>query len=264
MRWHDFCVRRTMVTDTLAAIRRLIDLECLGAEVTCVAGPSIGTRAVIEGGVGVVAGSIPEVASDDVLVDAEALMANEQSRTLDYGEHRIFISTIAPPPVLVVFGAGHVSQALAVFAKGLGFRVVIVDSRETWATSQRFPDVDEIIVGWPNVYFEAHDLDSRTYVAIMNHDARFEDPVFPKVRNAPIKYLGAMGSRRTHRARIARLAEAGWSDDEIDQVHGPIGLDIGAETPDETAIAILAEMTQVRYGHGSGVSLRGTAGRIHR
>jgi xanthine dehydrogenase accessory factor len=252
-----------MVTDTIAAMQRLVDSEQIGAAITCVAGPAIGERAVIEGGVGIVAGSIPDDVVVDVLADSELLMANEQSRTLEYGDHRIFISTIAPRPVLVVFGAGHVSQPLAEYARSLGFRVIVVDSRKTWATHERFPDVDELIVGWPDVFFADHELDARTYVALMNHDSRFEDPVFPKVHHAPIKYLGAMGSRRTHRSRVERLSAAGWTDDEIGRIHSPIGLDIGAETPEEMAIAVIAEMIQIRYGHGSGLSLRGTSGRIH-
>ena len=249
--------------NTFEAIRRLVDDELIGAEVTCVSGPAIGTRAVVESGKGIVAGSIPDEVRDAVLADAEQLMANEQRRTLDYGEHRIFVSTIAPRPVLVVFGAGHVSQPLASFAGALGFRVIVVDSRLAWTTQERFPDVDELIVGWPDVFFADHDLDARTYVALMNHDARFEDPVFPKVRNAPVKYLGAMGSRRTHRARVEHLESSGWTAEEIGRIHSPIGFDIGAETPEEMAIAVIAEMTQVRYGHGTGLSLQGTAGRIH-
>jgi xanthine dehydrogenase accessory factor len=253
-----------MVNEALAAVGRLVDDERLGASVACVAGPAAGSRAVIEAGVGFIAGSIPDEIRDDVLSDATALMANEQSRTLDYGDHRVFIETIAPPPVLVVFGAGHASQPLSVFARALGFRVFVVDARAAWATPERFPDVDGLIVGWPDVFFADHELDGRTYVALMNHDARFEDPVFPEVRNAPIRYLGAMGSRRTHRSRVERLKAAGWSDEEIGFIHSPIGLDIGAETPEEMALAILAEITQARYGHGSGLSLKGTTGRIHR
>ena len=97
----------------------------------------------------------------------------------------------------------------------------------------------------------------------MSHDPRFEDPVFPAVHGAPIRYLGAMGSRRTHRARLERLASAGWTDEELKAIHGPIGLDIGAETPEEMAVSILGEIIQIRYGHGTGVSLHGTEGRIH-
>lgn len=251
------------LTAPIAAIKRLVESELLGADVTCVSGPSIGERGIVEHGIGVVAGSIPDDIRDDVLADADALMANEQSRTLTYGDHRVFISTIAPPPVLVIFGAGHASQPLAQFVLALGFRVVVVDSREVFATHDRFPGVDEVVRGWPDRYFDNHRFDGRTYVALMNHDARFEEPVLERVKGAPIRYIGAMGSRRTHRARLERLAAAGWSEEETARIHGPIGLDIGAETPEEMAIAIVAEITQVRYGHGSGMSLRGTDGRIH-
>jgi xanthine dehydrogenase accessory factor len=253
-----------MVRDILSAVRSLVDEERLGADVTCVSGPMMGLRAVVDGTGTVIAGSIPPGVSSDVISDAVQLMENEQSRSLDYGDHRIFIHTIAPPPILVIFGASHVSQSLATFAMALGYRIIVVDARAAWATREQFPDVDELLVGWPDVFFADHELDARTYVALMNHDARFEDPVLSKVRDAPIRYLGAMGSRRTHRERVERLEAAGWTADELARIHGPIGLDIGAETPEEMAIAIVAEMTQVRYGHGSGSSLRGTSGRIRR
>lgn len=251
------------MNDTITAIRRLVDVEGVGAEITAVAGPAIGERAVVEQGGTVIAGSIPSEIHDDVIADAEGLMAKEQSRTLSYGDHRVFISTIAPPPVLAVFGAGHASQPLAEFAHSLGFRVIVIDSREVWATRERFPVVDELIVGLPEAFFDDHSFDERSYVAVMNHSAKFEDPVYAKVRGVRVRYLGAMGSRRTHKARVERLAAAGWTEEEIGRIHSPIGLDIGAETPEEMALGILAEMTQVRYGHGTGLSLRGTAGRIH-
>ncbi len=247
----------------LNAIRALVAEERLGATATVVAGPDLGTRAVIDVEQGVVAGGMPEAFAADVLADATQLMAHEQSRTLTYGIHEVYIETLAPPPVLLLFGAGHVSQPLAVMGRQLGFRVIVADARPMWATPERFPDVDELIVAWPEAVLERIELDRRTYVALLNHDPRFEDPVFPSVKDAPVRYIGAMGSRRTHRARVERLLAAGWTEDETNRIHGPIGLDIGAETPEEMALSILAEIVQVRYGHGTGISLRGSEGRIH-
>jgi xanthine dehydrogenase accessory factor len=252
-----------MVTSVIEAGRALVDEERLGAVIRVVAGPDLGAGAVIDAEHGYVAGEVPEAIRADVLADAAALMAHEQSRTLEYGDAKVYIETVAPPPVMLIFGAGHISQPLSRFARDLGFLVVVADARQAWATEERFPDVDRLIVGWPDVVFEEITPDARTYVVVLNHDPRFENPIFPVVKTAPVRYLGAMGSRRTHRARRQRLADAGWSDAELDQIHGPIGLDVGAETPEEMAIAILAEVIQVRYGHGTGLSLRGTDGRIH-
>ena len=141
--------------------------------------------------------------------------------------------------------------------------MIVADARADWATEERFPDVDELIVGWPDAVFEHVPLDHRTYVVLLSHDARFEDPVFPAIHTVPVRYIGALGSRRTHRNRVARLTGEGWSEDEIARIHAPIGIDIGAEHPSEVAVSILAEIVRVRYGHGSGTSLRGREGRVH-
>lgn len=251
------------MVSVLRAVDGLIEAERLGATATIVAGPGVGTKAVIDADDGYIAGSMPEDIASDVLDDAAQLMNHEQNRTLSYAERDVYIETMAPPPVLLIFGAGHVSQPLAIMGKQLGFRVIVADARARWATAERFPDVDELFVAWPDAVFEKFEPDRRTYVALLNHDARFEGPVFPAIREAPVRYIGAMGSRKTHRDRVARLKDAGWSDEELAQIHGPIGLDIGAETPEEMAISILAEIIQVRYGHGTGLSLRGIEGRIH-
>ncbi len=252
-----------MVSEALTAVHRLISNERLGATATVVDGPDLGAKAVIDAEEGVIAGKLPADLIDAVLDDAAGLMEREQSRTLGYGDRQVYIETLAPPPVMLIFGAGHVSQPLATMAQMIGFRVIVADARKTWATEERFPDVDHLIRDWPDRVFEQYQPDRRTYVVITSHDARFEDPVFPALHGVPIRYLGAMGSRRTHRARLERLAAAGWSEEQLKTIHGPIGLDIGAETPEEMAISILGEIVQVRYGHGTGLSLHGTEGRIH-
>jgi xanthine dehydrogenase accessory factor len=191
-------------------------------------------------------------------------MGKEQNKTLTYGDVPVFIETVAPQPVMMIFGAGHNAQPLTTMAKLLGFRVIVADARPMWATDDRFPDADEVVVGWPEDVFAKFTPDRRTYVVLLSHDSRFEDPVFTEVHGKPIRYLGAIGSRRTHQARLERLAAAGWSPEQLDTIYGPVGLDIGAETPAEMAVSILGEIVQARYGKGTGISLRGEDGRIHK
>ncbi len=261
---HHRGVHREVVNgEVLRAVRRLEDDEILGAVATVISGPDAGAKAVIQAGKGFVAGKLAPDISGDVLQDAEELIGREQSRTLEYGDRQVFIETLAPSPVLLIFGAGHVAQPLTRMAKELGFHVIVADARATWATVERFPNVDELVVGWPDEVLDHVELDGRTYVVLLSHDARFEDPVYPVVKDSPVRYIGAMGSRRTHRQRIERLSSQGWTEDDLARIHGPIGLDIGSVTAAETAVSILGEMIQVRYGHGTGLSLRGSVGRIH-
>lgn len=234
----------------------------LGAALTVVEGTDMGAKAVIDRSSGLIAGGGAWM-SREVMEDAEKLMDREESLALTYGDRRILIDVIPLAPVMLIFGAGHIAQPLSVMAGGLGFKVIVADARATFATPERFPDVDELIIGWPEAVLDRVPLDSRTYIVLLSHDARFESPVFKAVRNKPIKYLGAMGSRRTHAARVERLRSHGWSDEEIDSIHGPVGIDIKAKTPEETAVSILAEVIQVRYGAGSGLSLSGTDAPIH-
>ena len=247
----------------IEAIEGLIAGERLGAVATVVAGPGLGSKAVIDFDAGYIAGELPSRVAGDALADARTLMEHEQNRTLRYDDTDVFIETVAPPPHLVVFGAVHTAQSLATIAKHLGFHVTVSDARAAFTTSERFPDADRVLVGWPDDLRDEIELDRRTYVVLLSHDARFEDPVLPWVLDSPVRYIGAMGSRRTSAKRVEKLQALGYSEEQIARIHGPVGLDIGAEQPAETAISILAEMIQVRYGAGTGESLRGTAGRIH-
>ncbi len=251
------------MSDVLDAVADLAKRERLGAVATVVAGPGTGAKAAIDFESGYVAGALPADVAGDVLADARELMDREQNRTLAYGDREVFVETVAPDPHLLVFGAVHIAQPLAAMAKLLGFTVTICDARPAFTTHERFPEADDVVVGWPGEVMDRLTIDRRTYVVILSHDARFEDPVFPVLKERPVRYIGAMGSRRTHAKRSKRLAVSGWSDAEIARIHGPVGLDIGAEQPAEVAVSILAEMIQVRYGVGSGLSLRGREGRIH-
>jgi xanthine dehydrogenase accessory factor len=252
-----------MVTGVLDAISQLKSQERLGAMITVIEGPDMGSVVVTDRADGLIAGDDAPWFDEDVASDARGLMDREESRSLAYGSRRIFIDIIAPSPVMLIFGAGHIAQPLSLFARELGFRVVVADARATWATPERFPNVDELIVAWPDGVFDHIEADRRVYVVLLSHDSRFEIPVFQAVHGKPIRYLGAMGSRRTHGLRVERLVAEGWSDAELATIHGPIGLDLKGRSPAETAIAILAEIVQVRYGAGSADPLRGSNAAIH-
>lgn len=247
----------------LDAVRSLIEGERLGAVVTVVEGTDAGRKAVLDRTGGLVAGWLPAAVADEVIADANQLMDGEQNRTLVYGDRHVYVETVAPQPHLLIFGAVHIAQELCAFAHSLGFRVTVSDARAAFITRDRFPQAHSLAVGWPEDIAGQLLIDARTYVVLLSHDARFEDPVLPLVLDGPAKYIGVMGSRRTHRRRVERLTGAGFTPEQVARIHGPVGLDIGAEQPGEVAVSILAEMIQVRYGSGSGESLTGRPGRIH-
>ena len=251
-----------MVTP-LQAVQEILDREAYGSVATVVGGPELGAKGVLDSEGGLVAGSLPEDILEDVAADAIALQEHEQHRTMSYGEHEVFIETLAPPQEVVIFGAVHVAQALASFAAQMGYRVTVADSRAAFATEERFPGA-RVLVGWPDEIMGDITLDRRTWVIVLSHEKRLEDPVIEMSLKSPVRYIGAMGSRRTHGLRVERLEQKGFSTEDIERVHGPVGLDIGAESPQEVAVSILAEMTLVRYGHGTGLSLRGVEGRVHK
>jgi xanthine dehydrogenase accessory factor len=158
----------------------------------------------------------------------------------------------------------HIGQALASVGSQMGYRVTVVDSRTPFVTEERFPTAHRLLVGWPKDLMDQIHFDRRTWVVVLSHDPRHETPPLEAALKADTRYIGAMGSRRTHDLRVERLRGLGFEDADIQRIHSPIGLDIGAETPQEVAVSILAEMTLVRYGAGSGVSLKGVDGRVHK
>ena len=248
----------------LEAIQQILDAERFGSGITFVDGPSIGTKIVLDSEGSPVAGEFPDGFSKEITEDALVLMNHEQHRTMSYGDHSVFFETLAPSPDLLIFGAVHVAQSLTIFGTRMGYRVSVIDSRSAFASEDRFPEARRVLVGWPADLMDQLHFDRRTWVVVLSHDQRHETPVLEAALKSDARYIGAMGSRRTHKLRVERLQTMGFSEENTDRIRGPVGLDIGAETPQEVAVSILAEMTMVRYGAGTGLSLHGVDGRIHK
>ena len=177
-------------------------------------------------------------------------------------DESVFVEHYAPAPVMMIFGAVDTAQELCRMARQVGFRTIVSDARGKFATRERLPDADDIVVGWPAMAYDLHPPDDATYVVVLTHDARFDEPALGPALRAPVPYIGALGSRRAQDARRRRLLNAGYSEDEIGRIRGPLGLDIGAVTPAETAVSILAEVLAVRADRQGG-PLSQKAGRIH-
>ncbi|MFT9668423.1 XdhC family protein [Streptomyces rhizosphaericola] len=175
----------------------------------------------------------------------------------------LLVECSAPPPRMIVFGAVDFAAALVKAGKFLGHHVTVCDARPVFATEARFPEADEVVVDWPHRYLRGTRTDGRTVVCVLTHEARFDVPLLTEALRRPVAFVGAMGSRRTHEERLRRLREAGLAEHELARLRSPIGLDLGARTPEETALSIAAEIVAVRQG-GTGLPLTGRADPIHR
>lgn len=178
----------------------------------------------------------------------------ESFATADGASLTVLLEVFPRQPKLVIFGGVHVAQSLTLLAHPLGFRTYVADGRSGWLTRDRFPDADELVLGWPDEAFGRIGLDRHTYVVLLSHDPKFDEPAMELALRSPAPYVGAIGSRRTQEKRRAHLREKGFTDAELSRLRGPIGLDLGGNQPMETALAILAEIVAVRGG-GSGQPL---------
>lgn len=174
----------------------------------------------------------------------------------------LLVESSVPPPRMIVFGAIDFAAALVRAGRFLGYHVTVCDARPVFATAARFPEADEIVVDWPHRYLADTEVDARTVLCVLTHDAKFDVPLLELALRLPVAYVGAMGSRRTHLERNERLREAGVTERQLAALHSPIGLDLGARTPEETALSIAAEIVADRRG-GSGVPLAGAHTPIH-
>ena len=245
------------------------------AVVSCIEGPHdrLGRRLVVwndrrAGGLG--SNRLDDAVADDI----RGMLATGQTGIVHYGhdgerrgdELSFFVASQAPRPRMLVFGAIDFAAAVAKVGHFLGYQVTVCDARPVFATRKRFPDADEVVVDWPHRYLtneiEAGKVDARTVVCVLTHDPKFDVPVLEVALRHNFAYVGAMGSRRTHDDRNKRLLDAGMTDEELARLASPIGLDLGARTPEETAISIAAEIIATRWG-GRGARLSSTDGRIH-
>jgi xanthine dehydrogenase accessory factor len=237
--------------------------ERVGCKLLVLPGPPISTL-----------GTLGDPGLDRVVArDAAGELAAGQTGTRHYGlngqarerDVSVFIESFAPPPRMVIFGAVDFTAALARVAKILGYRVTVCDARPVFATPQRFPMADEVVVSWPDKLLAevGPSLRRRDAVCVLTHDPKFDVPAIVSALATEAGYIGAMGSRRTTDERNVRLRQAGVDDEGLRRVMGPIGLDIGARTPEETAVAICAEIIALRTGCGA-PSLRDRQGPIHR
>ncbi len=192
--------------------------------------------------------------------EARALLAVGENALRSFGEHgepvgvevRLFIEAFAPKPVMYVFGAIDFSRAMARIGKYLGYHVTVVDARPVFATKQRLPDADEVVVAWPDEFLSRAPVNARTALIVLTHDVKFDIPLLQVALRTPAGYIGAMGSRRTHANRVEELRRVGISEQDLARISAPIGLDIGARTPEETAISIAAEIIATREQRAGG------------
>ena len=254
------------------ALRDRLRAEEPVALATVVAGANFAAKLLVEPD-GDPLGTLGDPGLDRVVTrDARGQLEAALTATRHYGPHgeareravEVFIEAFAPPPRMIIFGAVDFTAALARAAKLLGYRVTVCDARAVFATPQRFPMADEVVNDWPHRYLVkvGDELRPRDAVCVLTHDHKFDVPAIAAAFDTDVGYIGAMGSRRTHADRIARLRKEGVDDAALGRVMAPIGLDLGARTPEETAVSICAEIIALRTGRGAR-SLRDADGPIH-
>lgn len=202
--------------------------------------------------------------------EARAMLDTGRTGTVEIAEDgsrcpggvTLFVESSVPPPRMIVFGAVDFATALVRVGKFLGYHVTLCDARQVFATRVRFPEADELVVDWPHRYLRRTATDERTVLCVLTHDAKFDVPLLETALRLPVAFVGAMGSRRTHEDRNRRLREVGVTEGELARLRSPIGLDLGARTPEETALSIAAEIVATRRG-GTGVPLTGSGTPLH-
>jgi xanthine dehydrogenase accessory factor len=230
-----------------------IEEERLVGTATVTSGAATGGKVLIDS-TGAIEGDLglPEPLADAVVARGRELLASRQTTsfvaTAGNEEAEVFFELHEPPPRLIIVGAVHVAIPLVAIAKALGFHTVVVDARSVYATRERFPHADELILRWPSEALEEMRLHESTYCVFLTHDAKLDNPALMVALRRPVRYVGALGSKRTHAKRVEALKEAGLTETEIERVHAPIGIPLGGNRPEEIAVSIAAEMVAARHG----------------
>ena len=250
--------RRQIACEEPVALATLLDGKGAGAKMAITAATTIGSFA--QG----------DLLDDNVARDARGFLDEGRSAVRRYSakgetmgdDLRVAIHAFATPPRMVIFGAIDFSAALARQAKEIGYKATIVDARQAFAQSPRFSEHAEVVISWPDLYLQGEQLGPRDAILVFTHDAKFDEPALVEAVKTQAGYIGALGSRRTHEDRTARLREAGMSEEGLARINSPCGLDVGARTPAETAIAVLGEILALRSGRRGG-RLAEASGPIH-
>jgi xanthine dehydrogenase accessory factor len=245
------------MSDLVGRLARLRDERRRAVLFTVLEGGDVGRKLlVVEGGDTV--GDAPH----ELGAHADKILRSGRNRLLDVGGDRVFAEWYGPPPRLLVYGAVDTAEALCAAAKLLGWRTIVADARAKFATRERIPSADELVVAWPEEALARVAPDHQTAVVVLTHDDKFDEPALRGALATEAFYIGALGSRRNQERRRGRLLAAGADETELERISGPCGLDIGAGTQEETALSILGEILAVRAGRGGG-RLRESPRRIH-
>jgi len=240
------------------ALKAAIETEQPVVVATLIGGTEpVGAKLLIREDSSTLGGLGDDVPQQDVIRDALTMLDRHETGIRTYpsssGDLEVFIESYPPPPVMFIVGAVHIAIPLVTFAKTLGFRAVVVDARGAFATEERFAHADELVLAWPDEALEGR-LNSNSYVVLLTHDPKLDDPAILMALRSPARYIGALGSPKTHAKRLERLRAEGMSEEQLARLYAPVGLPLGAETPEEIAVSIIAEIVAAQHGRRVTVS----------
>ncbi|MCZ6485855.1 MAG: XdhC/CoxI family protein [Acidobacteria bacterium] len=243
---------RSHVSNLHQELVHSLETEQLIALCTVIVGPGLGSKMLIWPD-GQSKGDLQSAdLNRQVCQHAEALFQQQKSERTSFDsdgqKSEVFIEVFPPTPRLIIIGAVHAAIPLITFAKVLGFRTTVVDTRSAFATPQRCSPADELIVKWPQEVLSPSDFNEGTYLVALSHDEKLDNPALKLALESPCRYIGALGSRKTHARRVASLKEMGLTDEQLSRIHSPIGLNLGGRRPAEIAVSILAEIIALRHG----------------